>query len=172
MNKIKLILPPHLRPAIKVDMSDDGEFIRVTEEAAEMIKQIEDHSLFPVGSKYNDCFAMAQPQMSDKPLKFFVFNPKWEYLIKEFGGLIVVNPRLISKDRRTRSMNKEGCVSYPFRPEKKVKRFLEIEVEYDIIKDVKGRKYKHITKQLKDLPAIVFQHELEHLAGKSIWAKK
>ena len=164
---MQIILPPHLRPTKKVE-----DMQSIIKEADEIIQLMITGKVYMPGSKYNDCYATAQPQVSNNPLRYFVINPKWNALEVAFGGVIIVNPRLLSKDRTSRVMNPEGCLSYPFRPIKKAKRFNKIRVKYDIIDNSKGRTIKSFpSKSLTDLPAIVFQHELEHLNGKSIWEK-
>jgi peptide deformylase len=161
---MKIIIPPHLKSALKVE--DPKEIIK---EALEIQKAIYDGDVYTPSSKFNECFAVAQPQISSKPLRYFVLNPKWKKIVEAYDGEIIINPRLLSKDRTTRIMFKEGCLSYPFRPLKKVKRFRKIEVTYVII-DNKGRITEVPKKILEEIPAIVFQHELEHLNGKSIWS--
>ena len=160
---MKIIIPPHLKPGSKVDRPQD-----ILSEAIEIQKSISNRDIYTPGSKWDECLAVAQPQVSNKPLRYFVINPKWKEIIKVFGGEIIVNPRLLSKDRSTRIMFKEGCLSYPFRPVKKTKRFRQIEVTYDII-DNTGKISNIKTKTLEEMPAIMFQHELQHLNGKSIW---
>lgn len=163
---MQIILPPHLRPAKKVE-----DIKSIFEEADEILWLIESGNIYAPRSKWDDCYAVAQPQVSNNPLRYFVINPASKELVKAFGGLIIVNPRLLSKDRTSRFMSPEGCLSYPYNPIKKVKRFTKIEVKYDIITN-KGRDIKSFSsKSLTDLPAIIFQHELEHLNGKSIWKK-
>lgn len=162
---MKIITPPHLKIASKVDNIPD-----IISEAIEIQKMINNREVYAPGSKWDECFAVAQPQVSDKPLRYFVLNSKWKELIKAYEGEFIVNPQLLSKDRESRIMFKEGCLSYPYRPPKKVKRFRKIEATYDII-DNKGRITNIPSKVLEEIPAIVFQHELEHLNGKSIWTK-
>lgn len=138
-------------------------------EAIQIQKAILDRDVITPGSKWDECFAVAQPQVSSQPLRYFVLNPKMKEIVKAYGGEIIVNPRLLSKDKLTKIMFKEGCLSYPFRPPKKVKRYRKIEVTYVII-DNKGRITNVPSKSLEEIPAIVFQHELQHLNGKSIWS--
>ena len=73
-------------------------------------------------------------------------------------------------------MEREGCLSFPFRPMIKVKRYNEIVVSYDIISvknDLLGKPQLAIgpvkDHPLSGLAARVFQHEFEHLNGKSIF---
>lgn len=164
-----MILPPHLKAAQKVDNYEE-----IMIEAIEICKGMQNGSFVTFGSKYNDCFAIAQPQVSHKPLRYFVINPLLGAPIaKELGGLLIINPRLLSKDKESKIMSSEGCMSYPLRPEKKVKRFNRITVTYDVIKDLKNPKLitmdKIGEKELTGLSSIVMQHELQHLNGKSIW---
>lgn len=161
-----MILPPHLKAAQKVENYED-----IIPEAIEICKGIQNGSFVTPGSKYNDCFAIAQPQVSPKPLRYFVINPKLGGPIaKELGGLLIINPRLLSKDKESKIMSIEGCMSYPFRPEKKVKRFNRITVTYDLVEDLNHPKLKHIeSKDVSGVTAIVCQHEIQHLNGKSIW---
>ena len=160
---MRIIIPPHLKAASKVEDPKD-----IISEAITIQKMIANREVYAPGSKWDECFAVAQPQVSDRPLRYFVLNPKWKEIVKAFGGEIIVNPRLLSKDKSTRIMFKEGCLSYPFRPIKKTKRFRKIEVTYVIITS-KGQITEIPNKPLEEIPAIVFQHELEHLNGKSIW---
>jgi len=58
----------------------------------------------------------------------------------------------------------EGCLSFPdlYGP---VKRFLKIKVSYQEPPKMKNEKFKMKNKILEDLPAIIFQHEKDHLDG-------
>ena len=164
---MNIIVPPHLKIAIKVE-----DPLSIIDEAVQILKRIVNKDFYFPGSKYNDCFAIAQPQVSDKPLKYFVINPSKKELVESFGGEIIINPQLVKKDKLTRIMHPEGCMSYPFRPIKKTKRFSKIWVNYVIIKDIKGRTFEKIeNKGLEGVPAIVFQHEFQHMNGKSIFSK-
>jgi len=162
---LKIITPPLKKAAQKVE--DPKEIIP---EAIEIQKMIADRSVFIPGSKWDECYAVAQPQVSEKPLRYFVLNPKWKELVKAYEGDIIVNPQLLSKDKLSKIKSKEGCLSWPFRPIKSAKRFSQIEAKYVII-DNKGRIKIIEKKDLEGLAAIVFQHELDHLNGKSIWDK-
>jgi peptide deformylase len=141
------------------------------EEAREICKGTQNGSFVTPGSKYNNCFAMAQPQVSNKPLRYFVINPiTASQVAKDFSGLVVINPRILEKDKSSKVMSLEGCMSYPFRPEKKVKRYAKIKVTYSVIEDLKNPKVVHVeSREIKDFTAFVCLHELEHLDGKSIF---
>jgi len=163
---MKTILPPHLKTSQKVE-----DPATILEEAREICKGMQNGAFITPGSKYNDCFAMAQPQVSDKPLRYFVINPVTaREVAKEFGGLVIINPRIIEKDKSSKVMSLEGCMSYPFRPAKKVKRYAKITITYSVIEDLKNPKVVHVeSKELSGFAAFVCSHELEHLNGKSIF---
>ena len=58
----------------------------------------------------------------------------------------------------------EGCLSFPdlYGP---VKRFLKIKAAWQEPPKMKNEKFKIKNKILEGLPAIIFQHELDHLGG-------
>lgn len=174
MSNLKIICPPHLKVAIKVT-----EPTTVEQEARELLKMIKTKSCIPQGLKLEHILAIAQPQAAHQPKAFFVLNPELKELIKAFEGAVIINPHIISKNKLTRYMSLEGCLSYPNHPQRKVKRFQEIEVEYEVMDleedwltgELGFPAVAKRRKALKGLPAIVFQHELQHLNGKSIWSK-
>ena len=102
---------------------------------------------------HNGATAMVHVQIeADDPLRFFVMN----------NGEIIINPKIRYKDKSYTHL--EGCMSFPFRPDIKVKRFKEIMVSYTKGKvgeaiDLK----KETAQQLKDFQAVVFQHEIGHM---------
>jgi peptide deformylase len=163
---MKTILPPHLKPGQKV--KDPATILR---EARDICKGMQNGSFVTPSSKYNNCFAMAQPQVSNKPLRYFVINPiTASQVAKDFGGLVIINPRIIEKDKSSKVMSLEGCMSYPFRPAKKVKRYGIITVTYDVIEDLKNPNVVHVeSREIKGFTSFVCLHELEHLNGKSIF---
>lgn len=173
-NGLHIITPPHLRVAREVE-----DPLAVLPEALDILRGIRNKAFSFPGSPYQECYAIAQPQVSDRPLRYFVLNDgeRFQEVVKQYGGLVIVNPHLEHKDKTSRLMWKDGCMSYPFRPVVKVKRYTEIDVSYDIITDVEGKlltkpKVEKIrNKHLSGEAALVFLHELEHLNGKSIYTK-
>lgn len=98
--------------------------------------------------------ALAHCQVDhDDPRRFFVLN----------DGRIVINPKII-KTIGDPFMHLEGCMSYAFRPDKKVKRFDIIQVEYT---DSNGDLVNEV---VHGLEACIFQHEIDHMNGKSIYS--
>jgi peptide deformylase len=145
-------------------------------EMKEMINFILKRKFIIPGSLNTECLALTQPQISRSPLRFFVLNTDHKDLLHEFRGICVVNPKIVSKNKLSRVLEREGCLSFPFRPMIKVKRYNEIVVSYDIISvknDLLGKPQLAIgpvkDHPLSGLAARVFQHEFEHLNGKSIF---
>lgn len=163
---MKTILPPHLKVGQTVE-----DLASIIPEAIEICKGIQNGDFVTPGSPHTGCYAMAQPQVSSKPLRYFVMNPLADKsIVKQFEGLLIINPRILSKDKDTRIMHPEGCMSYPFRGVRKVKRFKNIVVTYTVVKDLNHPEYVTLdNKELTGMASMIFQHELEHLNGKSIW---
>lgn len=88
-------------------------------------------------------------------LRMFVWHyiNKWE---------LVLNPRLIGLPGGKQAM-KEKCLSVDH--EVSTQRFKKIRVMYTTIKD---GKYKPIVRELSKIPAVIFQHEFDHLNGYTI----
>lgn len=96
----------------------------------------------------NTAVGLAAPQINSD-LKMFVMKQ---------SGIIttIINPVIIKSDLTQTSM--EGCMSIPGIKEY-VKRPDKIEVEYY---DINWNKVKQ---KLRGFPAVIFQHELDHLHG-------
>ena len=75
----------------------------------------------------------------------------------EKGPEVFINPEIIKKSKKT-EIGEEGCLSFP-KLFLKIKRAKEAEIE---ALDLQGEKIKIKT---EDLPARVFQHEIDHLDG-------
>lgn len=88
------------------------------------------------------------------PLRFFVMK----------DGSIFINPKII--ERKGESWSMEGCMSFPYLDDKKVRRAEQIKVTY---LDLKG---EEVTGEFTGLIAYIFQHEIDHFNGVSIYSKK
>jgi peptide deformylase len=74
---------------------------------------------------------------------------------------IVVNPVIVSESAQRGALETgEGCLSIPVDIEGYVPRAYKITVQYY---DLDGNKFEL---KLRDYPAIVFQHEIDHMHGK------
>lgn len=107
----------------------------------------------PIGKKTSG-LALSHCQVDhDDPKRFFVFA----------NGDVVINPVILDKSFRTTSV--EGCMSFPFRDDKKINRFDLLTVRY-LDKDGKEQ-----TTLPSGLRAFIFQHEIDHMNGLSVYTK-
>lgn len=169
---MKIIIKPNKKQrAKKVEDYNSQSFIL---EAREILMMIVDDGCYASGSQFTDCLGVAQPQVNEEnPLRYFVLNPKHEDMVKTYGGIIVVNPKLLQTDPKTETESPEASLSYPHNRKKKIKRFLSIESSYDILTSVKREddgKYNAEIKKgkvvaLTGMAAIFFQHQLDCLNG-------
>lgn len=126
--------------------------VKDIKEIKEIAEEIESLCHQPLG-KHPSALAIAHCQVDhDNPLRFFVFA----------NGDVVINPKILK--RSGKFTHKEGCMSYPFRGTTKVERYNEIEVEYTTLDGKKVKEYR------EGLNACVFQHEIDHFNGKSIYS--
>ncbi|WP_040286986.1 peptide deformylase [Sporosarcina koreensis] len=100
---------------------------------------------------------LAAPQVN-RPKRIFALHIESD---EEKGiSLIAINPRIVSHSvEKTYLSTGEGCLSVDRDVEGYVPRYARITVKAF---DTEGKEYK---KRLKGLPAIAFQHELDHLNG-------
>ncbi len=103
-------------------------------------------------------YAIAHMQVEDNdPMRFFV----------TLSGEIVINP-IITRHTKTPTMKREGCLSYPEDRPVFVERFTKCDVEYISIYDGVVEKK---TDSVRGLEAQIFQHEIDHMDGISIFTK-
>lgn len=103
-------------------------------------------------SKYENCIAIAHPQIeNERPLRFYVDRER---------GLII-NPIIISRGRELIDST-EGCMTYPDREHTYRKRHRIVTVQYQPLGPI-GELLPVKTITLKGFPAIVAQHEIDHL---------
>ena len=144
----------------------------------EISKEVEEVRRFIVRGKfkgfYDKAFAIAHCQVSDTPYAFFVVAPE---VVKEkmLKDEVIINPEIIDcpvykKVSGIDMLNaidyNEACMSFPFRKEKRIRRYDYIKVKYQIptmfgIKDVE--------QELYGIASQIFQHEYDHLQGKNIY---
>lgn len=106
----------------------------------------------PLG-KYPSALALAHCQVDhDNPLRFFVLA----------DGQVIINPKILIGTRPIKRV--EGCYSFPYRDVKKTSRFDSIGVEYT------NEKGKRVEKSIEGELAHIFQHEIDHFNGKSIYS--
>ena len=132
---------------------------RVITAAREMSALIEKGG-FP--GLYKEAVALAHIQVcADDPLRFFVLRKE----LPGLGSHIIINPKITQKEITSQGDSYEGCMSWPYRKEKRVMRYGKIRVEYQTL--FWGFLVKR-RRRLQGIPAIVFQHELDHFEGRCI----
>lgn len=89
------------------------------------------------------------------PLRFFVFNPSGEREERE-GEQVFINP--VIRNRRGSVVGEEGCLSLP-------SLFGEVRRAQTIVIEAFNLEGEELRGALDDLPARIFQHELDHLDG-------
>lgn len=115
-----------------------------------------------------------------KELRFrsrFIINPRIVHIPeKALKQVEQENPITESFEKRAVSVpNKyrveEACMSFPHKKAKKVDRFYEVKVEYQIPAKglMGGMKLKTIRETVTGLKAHIFQHEIDHMQGKNIF---
>ena len=149
-NRKKLIIvAPHRIIAREVYR---GDYRRILKDADKMEQMC--------NKRYSDLYpgahALAHTQITDyDPLRFFVNS----------NGQIFMNPKIVRREDTIHV--REGCVSFPNRPPKKLYRSRRIEVTYETLDDLKDVEQR--TGWLSKQAAQVFQHEIDHLDGKYIY---
>lgn len=117
---------------------------------------------------YEQCFALHHSQVSRQPYNFFTVSKQVE---GRFTSWLILNPKIISKDRDTKYKVKEGCMSFPLRTPTNVFRYKNVRISYQIYEQgVFGVPLlKQIEENVEGLVAEIFQHEIDHANGKNIY---
>lgn len=89
------------------------------------------------------------------PLRFFVFNPSGERELREEEH-VFINP--VIRNRKGSVVGEEGCLSLP-------SLFGDVRRAETIVIEAFNLEGEELRGTLEDLPARVFQHELDHLDG-------
>jgi len=107
----------------------------------------------PLGRKPY-AMALAHCQVDhDDPIRLFVLK----------DGTAISNPQIL--DSKGMYWHVEGCMSFPLKNDKKVRRAREVLVKYV------SSEAKEVTKWLDGIDACIFQHEIDHMNGISIYSK-
>lgn len=114
---------------------------------------------------WTDCFALAHAQVSDSPKAFFVVDKK---VAESFNGHRVIANAKIVKKSCPRSFQ-EGCMSFPYRSKKIMRRYDKITIECEVY-DI-GKEAGSTTFELEGLEAYIVQHEIDHAKGIDIYHK-
>lgn len=150
---------PNLRKKaseIKFPLSDDLR--KLASQMIQFLKNSQDEDL---AEKYDlrPGVGIAAPQLDLSKRMFAVHIPA-DHEDEEDFSVIMINPRILSHSvKKTVLQDGEGCLSVDEPHEGYVPRKRRVTVEYY---DLNGNKHK---KRFKKFPAVVIQHELDHLNG-------
>lgn len=106
------------------------------------------------------------PVIVDTPEMYTVTVPKRN--VTRVGGEAKIEITKEDKEVPNTMMMMEGCLSFPYRVGKNTKRYFEITVQYEIIRD--GKVIKMFEK-IDGLKSHIFQHEVEHSRGENMYFK-
>ena len=121
--------------------------------------------MHPAGVIDKTSIALHHSQVDPEPFNFFVIK-RAVVKAKPNEIVVVVNPKILERSPE-KDFVLEGCISFPFRPDKRVKRNRRVKVSYQIPDD----KGELVTKEewVEGLMAYVFQHECQHSHGQNIY---
>lgn len=155
---VKRYVKPHNKVAREVDPEKDLQ--KVFDEAAVLYALC-----YIQHGHYRSAYAVAHPQIEDKdPMRLFVVGGE--------NSKVVINPKVI---RHTNHFvdSEEGCMSFPDQGMIVVPRYHKFEVEYLTFNEEKENELELIpqTLNLSGQEAKIWQHEIDHLDGISIYDK-
>jgi peptide deformylase len=120
-------------------------------------------------------FALAHAQVNMRPWAFFVafadVNALNEGTFERMGAKTFVNPEIVEFGGRKRQKD-ELCLSFPFHPKARVDRWEKVRVRWQEFEKKKDGNFKlsEVKEEwIEGLFAQVWQHEMEHLLGGTIY---
>lgn len=149
------IIPIHYKKSKRVE-----KFVDIMREAY-ALKELSDSNFAGRNSK---CVALHHSQVSADPFNFFTVSKHVADGL--FPDPIIINPQIISVDESTAYRIDEGCMSFPFRSPKKMKRYFKIRVKYNT---PVGGLLRVWEEDCEGLKAHIFQHECDHAQGRNIF---
>lgn len=121
---------------------------------------------FNHGPFHKNHIALHHSQVDENPYNFFVIK-RSIVGAKDNEIIAVINPKIIERDEDSKSTHTEGCISFPFRQDKKVQRYDRVKVQYQVADDKGNLTMKE--EWTEGLMARVFQHEIQHAQGGNIY---
>lgn len=157
---------------LKLKIREDSEIIKEkSEDLKEIDKRVSLHILemknLLTANKFANGrigYAIAHCQVVEHtPLRFFVMqnNIADNYELPS----VIYNARIIDKNDPYEVL--ELCLSFPYGERAKITRYRKIQVEYQI--EENGKLSKPIKKWFGDFIAQLFQHEIQHFEGDTIY---
>lgn len=143
-----------------------SNFAQIDMMASEMQAALE-HDDFQRGPWNKGSIALHHSQVeAENPFNFFVIKRQIVHA-KSNEVVCVVNPKILEKDKNSKTTSREGCISFPFRQDIKVPRYSRVKVEYQL-PDKNGTLITR-TEWIEGFMAYIFQHEVQHSLGGHIY---
>lgn len=149
--------PTLRKQAKKIEFPLNEDTLKLADSMLEFLKNSQDPD---IAEKYNlrPGVGIAAPQL-DQSIQLFAMHIPLD-LDEDPLSLVMINPRIVSHSvKQTALPDGEGCLSIDEVYEGLVPRSKRITVEYQ---DLDGNTHKE---RFKGYPAIVIQHEIDHLNG-------
>lgn len=150
--KNRVIVTPHSKVSLAVEKLDIND---VRDDAVNMHK-----IMMGLQKAGMNSFALSHTQIeSERPLRFFCMNPNVEGWN---GPLVILNPSYVGIGQKKASI--ESCLSYPSHRPMSVYRFDKIHATFF------DEHFVRINANLSGILAHIFQHEIDHMDGVSIYS--
>ena len=118
--------------------------------------------------EWEDAWALAHCQVQrEDHFGFFVIKKEAVGRKKLFKHRIIINPAIVKVDNKSKVRAEEGCMSFPHRKARNVERYTDIEVLYQVPRWYGGLRF--VKAKAEGIIAQIFQHEIDHMAGKNIF---
>lgn len=114
--------------------------------------------------------ALHHSQVDPDPANFFVIR-RDVVGAKDNEICVVINPKIVELDKASKYTHLEGCLSFPFRHDKKVSRYGRVKVWYQTPDQNSETSFKDQEIWVEGFMAAIFQHECEHAKGNNIYQK-
>ncbi len=137
---------------------------QIKKDAEAMHYALIENSFTPRMVKTN--LALHHSQICTDPFNFFVVHPA-AIGVKPNQMTLVINPEIIEKDRTTKTLVWEGCMSFPHKKDMALNRYDRIKVKYKIVNE--NLRLEEVEEWVEGIKAQIFQHECEHGLGQAIY---
>lgn len=110
--------------------------------------------------KYKQAYAIAHQQIKNPHFRFFVVNPAVRQLFSDH--VLIISPEIVSFEGKP-VLKHEHCLTHPLKNAKAVERHETVFATWI------DRELKIVNVRLTGIAAQVFQHELDHCNGRTVW---
>lgn len=140
-------------------------FDQIEKDVVAMQEALENNNFNPPSKKNN--VALHHSQVSTDPYNFFVVKRSVVGLTDKTMLVVFVNPRIVEKDKTTKLLVSQGCISFSLKNDIAVPVYGRVKVYYEIA--AKGGKLKAKEEWFEGFMGEIFQHEIAHSHGVTIY---